>query len=110
VSQSRFDSFKEAFVNTGIGFVMSLVLQIILAWWYDTNLTLVQNVQITIWFTILSIARSYVVRRWFNRKYVKSSGYEMTKTFTVPGCSVPLQDHRKKDRHIDVASATHLLS
>lgn len=67
MAQSKLHSLKEAAVNTGIGFLMSLVLQIFLAWAYGTQLTLFQNIQITIYFTILSIIRSYVVRRWFNK-------------------------------------------
>jgi len=66
MNQSRLGSFIEATINTGIGFVMSILLSMIVYPMFGHAFTLAQNVGITAIFTIASIARSYCVRRWFN--------------------------------------------
>lgn len=55
-------------MSTAIGFVMSLVLGYVVYPMFGHTFTLAQNVGITAIFTIASIARGYVVRRWFNRR------------------------------------------
>lgn len=67
MSQSRISSLKESAVQTGIGFGLSLALQIVMSHVYNMSVTLFQNIQITMYFTILSLVRGYVVRRWFNK-------------------------------------------
>lgn len=67
MSQSKIRSMKEAATQTAIGFGLSLVLQFILAHAYGFHASVSDNIQVTLWFTLLSLARGYVVRRWFSK-------------------------------------------
>lgn len=64
--QTRLSSFIEAVINVAIGFVVSLVLTAWLLPAYGHAVTWSENVQITCVFTVTSILRSYLVRRYFN--------------------------------------------
>ena len=66
--QTRTASFIEAVINVAIGFVVSLVITALVMPAYGHHVTWSQNLQITGIFTVASIARSYVVRRWFNAR------------------------------------------
>ena len=66
--QSRLASFIEALTNVAIGMVVSFFGQIMVSHWYNLPLNLAQNVQIVLFFTVLSVARSYCIRRWYNRR------------------------------------------
>lgn len=69
MNQSRLGSLIEACLNTASGFVLSF-----LAWqWIIVPLAglpvdNLMNLQITAFFTVLSVARSYVWRRFFNAR------------------------------------------
>lgn len=66
MNQSKLSSLVETIINTAIGFVTSIVLSLIVYPMFGHNFTLTQNAGITAIFTAASIARGYVVRRWFN--------------------------------------------
>lgn len=66
--QSRLHSFVEALTNIAIGFVVSLVSQMLIFPMYGIHIPLAQDVQIVTYFTGISIVRSYALRRWFNNK------------------------------------------
>ena len=66
--QSRLASFIEALTNVAIGMVVSFFGQIVVSHWYNLPLNVTQNMQIVLFFTVLSVARSYVLRRVFNRR------------------------------------------
>jgi hypothetical protein len=68
MSQSRLGSLYEVLLSIGIGFVLSFLLGHFLYPWYGMEVSYGVNFQITLWFTVLSIIRSYVVRRFFNSK------------------------------------------
>lgn len=65
--QSRLQSFIEAWANVLIGYGVALTTQLIVFPLYGMTVSLSQNVQIGIIFTVVSLARSYLLRRWFNR-------------------------------------------
>lgn len=69
-SQSRVDSFMEAVCNTFIGFWVSLATWVIVAWWLQIPMSWSQNFLITGIFTVVSIARSYILRRLFNGRSI----------------------------------------
>lgn len=73
MKQSKIDSLMEAVVNTAIGFIISLITWIILAWLMGIPLTFAENLFITGVFTVVSIARSYTLRRMFNGRSVWQS-------------------------------------
>jgi hypothetical protein len=65
--QSRLDSLMEAMVNVAIGLIISTIANaLIIPAVLGVTMTLTQNLLISIAFTIISIARSYAIRRLFN--------------------------------------------
>lgn len=65
--QTRFQSLIEAWANVAIGYFVALVAQMIVFPIYDIEVTITQNIQIGLIFTAVSITRSYILRRFFNR-------------------------------------------
>lgn len=59
-------SLIEVATNILIGLVVSFISQFVIFKMYDIHISVVQNLEITLWFTVISIVRSYLVRRWFN--------------------------------------------
>ena len=61
-------SLIESLTNVAIGMVVSFFGQIVVSHWYDLPLNVTQNMQIVMFFTVLSVLRSYCIRRWYNRR------------------------------------------
>ena len=70
MKQGRIDSFFEALTNTAIGFVISLITWVFVARAMNIPVTWSQNLLITGIFTVVSIARGYVLRRIFDGRTV----------------------------------------
>ena len=68
MTQTRRSSLIEAVLSTAIGFAVSVVLTALVMPAYGHDVTFSQNLQITAIFTIASIVRGYLVRRWFNAR------------------------------------------
>lgn len=66
MSQSKRQSAVEAVAHTLIDFCVSFVAQLIVYPLYGATFTAGQNLQILLIFTVLSIVRSYLLRRLFN--------------------------------------------
>ena len=74
MEQSRLGSFIEAWVNVLIGFGINFIANMaILPAFGFTSLTLMLNLYIGLIYTVISVARSYVIRRWFNRRLRRAS-------------------------------------
>lgn len=69
IGQTWRQSMVEALVGTGIGFVVALISQVFIMWWYHLPSTFEQEVGITLFFTGISILRGYAVRRYFNWRH-----------------------------------------
>lgn len=69
--QSRKGSFAESCISTAVGFIVTLLVQLIVFPIYHIQLNAVQNLQIVAIFTVVSIARQYFLRRIFNNITVK---------------------------------------
>lgn len=67
MNQSRIASLVEACIGTAIGFVLSIGLSCVVYPLFGHAFTLVQNFWITAIFTVFSVIRSYIVRRWANK-------------------------------------------
>lgn len=67
MSQSKKKSFLEAVVNTFVGFIITIVFSPLIYWLCDVKISGMQMTGATLLFTALSIARGYVIRRWFNK-------------------------------------------
>jgi len=68
MSQTRMSSFTESVVNMTSGYVIGVLSQIAVFPVLGVSVTMGENLILGVYFTIVSIVRSYVVRRWFNRR------------------------------------------
>lgn len=71
--QTRKGSFIEACINVLIGFWINFFANLLILPLISFNITVGQNIFIGILYTIISIARSYAIRRWFNYYIVKAA-------------------------------------
>lgn len=73
MNQTRTQSLIETLFNTAIGFLVAILSQIIVFPIFDIFVPIETNMYIGAWFTIISVVRGYVIRRWFNAKLVKAA-------------------------------------
>jgi hypothetical protein len=67
--QSKWMSLVEASGNTATGFFISLAVQDVgVNWYYNLPITFSDSLAITCVFTVVSVVRSYVWRRYMNRR------------------------------------------
>lgn len=66
MSQSKGMSLLEAVVNTAVGLGVAMVATAAICKVYDIPMTWENNFIITFWMTVISIIRSYLLRRLFN--------------------------------------------
>jgi len=65
-SQSRVESLVESVANVAVGYGVALLSQLAVFPMFGIHVPLSSNLAIGAWFTIISLVRSYVLRRWFN--------------------------------------------
>jgi uncharacterized membrane-anchored protein len=71
MNQSKLDSFMEALTNVIVGLIVSTIANhFLLPAVLGVEMSFVQNIVIGAAFTIISIMRSYLLRRAFNGKSV----------------------------------------
>jgi len=66
--QSKLGSLIEATINTLIGFVVAMASQLIVFPLVGIHVPISTNLEIGAYFTIISVVRSYVIRRYFNKR------------------------------------------
>lgn len=66
--QTRLGSLLEAWSNTLLGFAVNVLAAPFIYPLFGATFTFAQNIGIVLIFTAISVARSYVVRRWFNNR------------------------------------------
>lgn len=66
--QTKKNSLIEAFVNTFIGLVTTLMVSPLIYWICDVEISYPKMTGVTVLFTIVSVLRNYIIRRWFNNK------------------------------------------
>ncbi len=64
--QSKKMSLIETLSSVAIGYIISLIAQIIIFPIFGINVSLTDNLLIGLFFTVVSIIRGYYVRRLFN--------------------------------------------
>ena len=62
MKQTKKQSLLESITNTFVGFIISLISVI-----FILDKPFFENLLITLYFTIISIIRGYIIRRYFNR-------------------------------------------
>ena len=66
MNQSKTMSLLEAVVNTIVGLIVAMIATAAICKAYGIPMTWENNFIITFWMTVISIARSYLLRRIFN--------------------------------------------
>lgn len=69
--QTRLGSFIEAIINVVIGFTINFIANALIFPLFGWHLTPAQNFKLGLFYTAISIARSYAIRRWFNKRIVQ---------------------------------------
>ena len=64
--QTRMHSALEATLNVAVGYIVAVAAQIAIFPWFDVHLPLRDNLLLGAAFTVVSLARSYALRRAFN--------------------------------------------
>jgi membrane protein implicated in regulation of membrane protease activity len=73
MTQSRLESLIESIVNILIGYFVALGSQLIVFPLVGIHVALSTNLLIGLWFTVVSLVRSYIIRRWFNQRLRKAA-------------------------------------
>lgn len=73
MNQTKLQSLIEAIFNTAIGFIIGILSQMIIFPLLGMTVSFQTNLWIGFWFTIISVIRTYVVRRWFNERLRKAA-------------------------------------
>lgn len=73
MNQSRIESLIEALMNVAIGMLVSVVANAIVFPRLGFQPTVGENVAISLIYTAISIARQYVLRRWFNARLQRAA-------------------------------------
>jgi hypothetical protein len=68
MQQTKLGSLYESIINILIGACVALASQLIVFPMFGINVPLSANLGIMAWFTLISVVRSYIIRRWFNAK------------------------------------------
>ena len=66
-------SFIESLINIAIGYVINFTANLLILPLIGFHITITQNLFIGLLYTIISVARSYVVRRWFEARIHKAA-------------------------------------
>ena len=88
MNQTRLESLAEVLINVVIGWVIAFITQLIVFPMFGVHVSLSSQFWISVIFTVVSIIRGYVIRRWFNAGIHKLAiqcirkFYERRKSFT----------------------------
>lgn len=66
--QSRRHSLIESVTNVVVGYLVAVFSQVVIFPLFDIHIPLADNFLIGLWFTAISIARSYAIRRLFTKR------------------------------------------
>ena len=65
--QTKTQSIIESITNIAIGYSVAIVSQLAVFPLFNINVTIQDNLMIGLYFTVISLVRSYVIRRYFNK-------------------------------------------
>jgi len=69
--QTRTQSLIESTTNIIIGYLVAVASQIAIFPLFDIHVDVHSNLLIGLWFTAISLARSYLLRRWFTSRTLR---------------------------------------
>lgn len=68
MNQTKLGSMIEVVFNTFIGYWVAIASQLVIFPMFGIYVQLSTNLWMGAWFTVISIARGYIIRRWFNAR------------------------------------------
>lgn len=71
MKQSRAMSLVEAVANVTLGYAIAVASQVLLFPAFGLHMTMAQNLKLAAAFTVISICRSYTIRRVFEAIHVR---------------------------------------
>ena len=66
--QTKKQSLLESITNVFIGYLTAFISQLLIFPLFDIKVSIQDNLLIWLYFTIISLIRSYIIRRYFNKK------------------------------------------
>jgi putative flippase GtrA len=66
--QSKSHSFIESIVNVLVGYSVAVASQIVIFPMFGVDIPLASNLIMALWFTVISVVRSYILRRFFTKR------------------------------------------
>lgn len=75
MGQSKLESLIETCINTAIGYLVALLSQILVFPMVGIHVPFSTNLVIGAWFTVISVARGYIIRRWFNARLKRAAKF-----------------------------------
>ena len=66
--QSKRESMIETLTSVFAGWFIGVILNLTVLPLFDYNITVVDSLWVSLIFTVVSVIRGYVIRRWFNSK------------------------------------------
>lgn len=64
--QTKIESFIESLANVSFGYTIAVISQLVIFPWFGIDITMGDNLLIGAYFTVISVVRSYLLRRYFN--------------------------------------------
>lgn len=83
MSQSKTSSFIESWINVLIGFGINFTANALVLPLIGFHISMAQNLTLGVIYTAISVARSYVIRRWFNAR-IHRAAEQLSKTGSNP--------------------------
>ena len=75
MSQSRLSSFLEAVINIIIGFTINFTANALVFPLFGWQISAADNLLLGAIYTVISLVRSYAIRRWFNARIHRSASF-----------------------------------
>ena len=66
--QSKRQSLIETLTSVFVGWLIGVILNLTILPLFNYNITVVDSLWVSLIFTVVSVIRGYVIRRWFNSK------------------------------------------
>lgn len=66
MTQTRLGSLAEAWANIAVGFGVNFIANLVVLRWFGFHVTAGDAFGIGVIFTVISLVRTYILRRWFN--------------------------------------------
>ena len=66
--QTKKQSMIESLTSTTIGWLIGVILNLTVLPLFDYNITVVDSLLVSLIFTVISVVRGYLIRRFFNSK------------------------------------------